>query len=165
MLYILINIYYLIKGSLSLFIDIINTCDKNKQEINRCMLFNSVSINEFNLMASSIRHNAASNNEAIYTDSVVTGRDILVRSGGGIIGTGVTVECFRVPVAANWAYVVVSGVALYNSSVSTDFELHRSEEDTLTHSILTLAGIVINKSGLAQTASQMSSTEQQIQNT
>lgn len=124
-----------------------------------------VSINEFNLMASSIRHNAASNNEAIYTDSVVTGRDILVRSGGGIIGTGVTVECFRVPVAANWAYVVVSDVALYNSSVSTDFELHRSEEDTLTHSILTLAGIVINKSGLAQTASQMSSTEQQIQNT
>tara|TARA_R110002096_G_scaffold39259_1_gene107596 strand:- start:415 stop:1155 length:741 start_codon:yes stop_codon:yes gene_type:complete len=124
-----------------------------------------VSINEFNLMASSIRHNAASNNEAIYTDSIVTGRDILIRSGGAIIGTGVTVECFRVPVTANWAYVVVSDVALYNSSVSTDFELHRSEEDTLTYSILALAGIVINKSGLAQTASQMSTAESQVQNT
>ena len=126
-----------------------------------------VSINEFNLMASSIRHNAASNNEAIYTDSIVTGRDILLRSGGSIIGTGVTVECFRVPVAANWAYVVVNNKALFNSTngVFQDFELHRSEEDTIVYNILALAGIVINKVGLAQTASQMSTAESQVQNT
>jgi len=124
-----------------------------------------VSINEFNLMASSIRHNAASDNEAIYTDSIVTGRDILVRSGGALIGTGVTVECFRVPVAANWTYVVVNGKALYNSSIAVNFELHRSEEDTIVYNILALAGIVINKVGLAQTASQMGGAEQQVQNT
>ena len=126
-----------------------------------------VSMFEAQRLKKSIRHMATTAGAGpIYTDNRVSGRDIVVYAGSTSEETsGVTVECFRVPVAANWAYVVVSGVALYNSSVSTDFELHRSEEDTLTHSILTLAGIVINKSGLAQTASQMSSTEQQIQNT
>ena len=76
-----------------------------------------------------------------------------------------TVECFRVPVAANWTYVVVNSKALYNSSIAVNFELHRSEEDTLVYNILALAGIVMNKVGLAQTASQMSGTEQQNQNT
>jgi len=124
-----------------------------------------VSINEFNSMASSARHNATSNSEAIYTDSLVTGRDILIRSAGSNLTSGVTVECFRVPKTAEWTYVVVNSKALYNASIATNFELHRSEEDTLVYDILALAGIVMNKPGLAQTASQIGIGEQQIQNT
>jgi len=77
----------------------------------------------------------------------------------------ITVECFRVPVTVEWTYVVVNSKALYNASIATNFELHRSEEDTLVYDILALAGIVMNKPGLAQTASQIGIGEQQIQNT
>ena len=68
---------------------------------------------------------------------------------------------------ANWAYVVVNKKALFNSTsgVFQDFELHRSEEDTLVYNILGLAGIVINKVGLAKTAASITAQEQQIQNT
>ena len=76
-----------------------------------------------------------------------------------------TVECFRVPKTVEWTYVVVNSKALYNASIATNFELHRSEEDTLVYDILALAGIVMNKPGLAQTASQIGIGEQQIQNT
>ena len=76
----------------------------------------------------------------------------------------VSVECFRVPTQANWAYVVVNEKALYNANVSVDFELHKAEEDTLVNRILQLAGVVINKPGLAQLAEQIDVKEQQIQN-
>lgn len=49
------------------------------------------------------------------------------------------------PKTANWAYNVVLGKALYNSSNSVDFELHDSEETSLVLSILKLAGISMQK--------------------
>jgi hypothetical protein len=66
-----------------------------------------------------------------------------------------------VPKTVAWGYVVVNGKALYNSTstVSQDFELHRSEEDTLTNKILELAGIVMNKTGLTTTIGQYSAAE------
>ena len=73
-------------------------------------------------------------------------------------------ECFRVPVQASWAYVVVNEKALYNASVAVNFELHKAEEDTLVTRILELAGILINKPGLVQVASQKQGAEQQLQN-
>ena len=56
------------------------------------------------------------------------------------------------PIKAEWAYVVVNGKALYNASESDkqDFELHASEESTLTNRILELTGIVMNKPGLSE---------------
>ena len=79
----------------------------------------------------------------IFSDNTLSGRDILVYSGSTEpVTTGVTVECFREPANANWAYVVVNNKAMYNSTLAVDFELHRSEEDTLVNSILELAGIV-----------------------
>jgi len=59
-----------------------------------------------------------------------------------------TVECFRVPKTVSWAYVVVNGKALFNSTLAVDFELHKSETDTLVNRILELFAIVINKPGL-----------------
>ena len=114
----------------------------------------------------SVRHMATTANQSpIYANNRVTGRDISVYAGSTTPASApVTVECFRVPVAVNWAYVVVNSKALYNSTLAVDFELHRSEEDTLVYDILALAGIVINKPGLAQTASQIGVGEQQLQN-
>ena len=114
----------------------------------------------------SIRHMATTANQnPIYANNRVTGRDISVYAGSTTPESGaVTVECFRVPKTVNWAYVVVNSKALYNSTLAVDFELHRSEEDTLVYDILALAGIVMNKPGLAQTASQIGVGEQQLQN-
>ena len=68
------------------------------------------------------------------------------------------------PVNVSWAYVVVNGKALYNNLAAVNFELHRSEEDTLVYKILELAGIVMNKTGLSTTIAQYNQAEQQLQN-
>jgi len=115
----------------------------------------------------SIRHMATTANQSpIYANNRITGRDISVYAGSTTPASApVTVECFRVPKTVEWTYVVVNSKALYNSSIATNFELHRSEEDTVVNKILELAGIVMNKVGLAQTAAQMSAAESQVQNT
>tara|TARA_X000001388_G_scaffold76650_2_gene74589 strand:+ start:173 stop:1072 length:900 start_codon:yes stop_codon:yes gene_type:complete len=54
------------------------------------------------------------------------------------------------PEKPNWAYVVVNSKPLYNPTLSINFDLHESEESTLTNKILELAGIVINKPDLSE---------------
>ncbi len=68
------------------------------------------------------------------------------------ITSGITCNYVRKPSTAQWDYVVVSEKALYNATGSTHFELHPSEETYLVIRILELAGVVINKPGLAQIA-------------
>ena len=80
-------------------------------------------------------------------------------TNGTLAFSDITVECFRVPKTVAWGYVVVNGKALYNSATSVNFELHRSEEDTLTNKILEFAGIVMNKVGLVTTVGQYSAAE------
>ena len=58
-----------------------------------------------------------------------------------------------------WGYDVIQEKALYHAGRSTNFELHDAEETELVNKILTLAGIVINKVGLAQTASGLDQTQ------
>ena len=126
-----------------------------------------VDINEIQRLTRSIRHMAGiDDQEPVYADNPSTGRDILIYSGSDADGeTGTAaVECFRVPVPANWAYVVVNEKALYSANAAVNFELHRSEEDTLVYKILELAGIVMNKTGLTTTVSQLAAGEQQFQN-
>ena len=114
----------------------------------------------------STRHMATTADQApIYTDNRVTGRDIVVYAGSTTEeSSGVTVECFRVPKTANWSYVVVNKKALYNATLGVDFELHKSEIDTIVTNILALAGIVINKVGLADTAIAIKEHEASAQN-
>ena len=126
-----------------------------------------VSIFEAQRFTASARHmlTTPAGRAPIYCDSIETGEDIRVYAGSTTpASSGVKVECFRVPVTVNWAYVVVSSKALYNSALAVDFELHRSEEDTLVTRILELAGIIMNKPGIVTTASQMSANEFQSQN-
>ena len=64
----------------------------------------------------------------------------------------VTFYYWRKPATPKWAYVVVSGEALYNANTSVDFELHPSEEEALVTRILALAGLTIKNMELAQAA-------------
>jgi hypothetical protein len=56
------------------------------------------------------------------------------------------------PTSPSWAYNVVAGQALYNSTNSIDFELHVSEETSLVNEILELAGIMMEKPNLVALA-------------
>jgi|8_EtaG_2_1085327.scaffolds.fasta_scaffold24752_2 hypothetical protein len=63
----------------------------------------------------------------------------------------------RKPVDVNWGYTVFTGGqsnidALYNPGISTDFELHASDQGELVNRILGLAGISIQKPELTQVA-------------
>jgi hypothetical protein len=53
----------------------------------------------------------------------------------------ITCNYIRTPFTPNWAYVIVSDQALYNSTASVNFELHPSDENNLIFKILELAGI------------------------
>jgi hypothetical protein len=65
-----------------------------------------------------------------------------------------TVNCNFIarPIQAVWGYTVVNSQALYDATLSTDFELHASEETELVYKVLELAGVILNKPGLVQIA-------------
>jgi len=58
----------------------------------------------------------------------------------------------RRPSQAVWGYTVVNTQAMYDATLTTDFELHASEETEMVYKVLELAGIVINKPGLVSIA-------------
>jgi hypothetical protein len=60
----------------------------------------------------------------------------------------------RIPSKVNWAYVVVNEKALFNSTLSIDFELHDSEQKNLVVKILQLAGVGIKDYNIVQAAGQ-----------
>jgi len=78
-----------------------------------------------------------------------------------LIANSSIIRCSYVqrPQTVNWAYVVVSGKALYNMNASVDFELHDSEESNLVYRILALAGITLADTGV--NVYQASTTEEQ----
>ena len=125
-----------------------------------------VSVFEAQRFKNSTRHMATTAGRGpFYCNSRTTGEDIQVYDGGDTpVSSGVTVECFCAPRDVNWGYVVVNEKALYNANATTDFELHRAEEDTLVYKILELAGIVMNKTALSTTIAQYTQGEQQFQN-
>ena len=64
----------------------------------------------------------------------------------------ITATYIRKPVEADWAYQTVVGNALYDSSNSTNFELHDSEEINLVIKVLLYAGISMREGDIAQVA-------------
>ena len=62
----------------------------------------------------------------------------------------IEIDYIKQPIKVEWAYTIVNEQALYNSTNSTDFELHPSEESKLVIKILELAGIVIKDPSLYQ---------------
>ena len=70
----------------------------------------------------------------------------------GATFTALDIDYIQSPTRVIWGYVITQGEAMYNASAAQNFDLHRSEETLLVIKILELAGITINKPGLAQTA-------------
>jgi len=64
--------------------------------------------------------------------------------------SGVSDSCSYVatPSPPSWAYVVVNGKAMWDPSLTTDFELHPAEESELVYKILKFAGISMDKINL-----------------
>ena len=80
-------------------------------------------------------------------------------------GSTVTYNYIKRPATPNWAYNVILNEAVYNSSASNlqDFELHKSEENSLIFKILELAGVSMNKPEISQVAASKNQEEQQQQ--
>ena len=72
------------------------------------------------------------------------------------VATDFTLTYFRTPHSPKWGYVVVNNKALYNNNTThtTHFELHPSEEEILVARILQLAGIIIMKPGIVEIGSK-----------
>jgi len=65
----------------------------------------------------------------------------------------ITVNYIRKPASPEWGYNVINDEAQYDSSVTTDFELHPSEETKLVFKILQLAGVAMKDNNLYQIGS------------
>ena len=61
--------------------------------------------------------------------------------------TGLTCTYIKKPTKPQWGYVVINDRAMYDgdSSVTTNFELHASEENELVYKILKLAGVSMKR--------------------
>ena len=88
----------------------------------------------------------------------------------GSIGDVITPKCDYIRTISSmedpkWAFTVVNGKALYDSSQSHGFEIHSSEEGNLINKILEMAGISMGKPDLTQSAllNQSTNMQQQVQ--
>tara|TARA_R110002167_G_scaffold360537_1_gene578243 strand:+ start:79 stop:765 length:687 start_codon:yes stop_codon:yes gene_type:complete len=113
-----------------------------------------VEMNEIKNYLGSEFHMMGLEKNPVYHKSNTSGSDVKVYNHQGLATTGVTCEIITRPIKVEWGYDVIAEKALYNASRATDFQLHASEETELVFKILELAGIVINKVGLVQTAAQ-----------
>ena len=75
--------------------------------------------------------------------------------------TGVKCNYIKKPSKAAWGYQMIYGEALYDSTASTDFELHASEETELVIKILEFAGLAIEDIQMYQVAAGMESQTNQ----
>ena len=110
-----------------------------------------VEINDLQNILASTFHRAALADNPVYIREF-GGRDIEVYTNLGLTIAGISVELIVAPPRVAWGYNVIGEKALYNANTSIDFDLHASEEPELVNKILGLAGIVINKPGLASIA-------------
>ena len=120
--------------------------------------------NEVLNIIKSSRHLGLLARSPIYCDSLTGSEDIEVYNNTGQLTGSPAVNCEVItkPADAVWGYTVVNGKALYNSATATNFDMHDSEETNLVIKILELAGITLNKPGLAQTAAQKDINETQL---
>ena len=110
-----------------------------------------VTLSELITLRESRFHSLGLIDDPVYIESFKDGEDIRVYAPNALTAN-VECEVISKPNKAEWGYDVITGKALYNASRSIDFELHESEESLLVLKILELAGITLNKPGLAQTA-------------
>ena len=62
----------------------------------------------------------------------------------------ISLNYIKIPATVQWAYTEVNSTALYDSSNSTNFELHESDEPSLVIKILSYAGLSIKQPEITQ---------------
>jgi len=77
--------------------------------------------------------------------------------------TGITCTYIKKPTKPQWGYVVINDRAMYDgdSSVTTDFELHASEENELVYKILKLAGVSMKRDDITTAGQGLESMQVQ----
>jgi len=93
-------------------------------------------------------------------------RKVYVRTGDKsiVITPAATTNTFNYvasPSKPSWGYVVVNERAMYNSTNTINFELHKAEESELVYRILAFAGISMKKPNLTQLAVGMETAKVQ----
>lgn len=73
--------------------------------------------------------------------------------GNSILTTGIKCNYIKKPAKVEWRYQMVYGEALYDGTLSVNFELHASEETDLVMKILALAGLVTKETDVYTIAS------------
>ena len=88
-----------------------------------------------------------------------TKKPVYIRNGNQVTVyptslSNVSCSFIKKPSEAKWNYVNVSNIAKYDSSSSTNFELHESDETTVVYKVLSYAGLVIKQADISQVAEQ-----------
>ena len=109
-------------------------------------IHNAAGVDDGNIRAKHVKTGTISKGNLVITPGVGT----LEGKSGLKLLENITCTFIRKPKKPAWAYVVVDEKPLYNPNMAVDFELHASEESTLTNKILELAGVVINKPDLSE---------------
>lgn len=111
------------------------------------VVIEEINVREFHQIKSNPKLAPSESRPVFYrSDNNQTTVEVLPASGL----VAVKYDYIKRPADPKWGYIVIGEKALYASSNTTPFELHASEESTLTNKILELAGIVINKPGLSE---------------
>jgi len=64
--------------------------------------------------------------------------------------SSISINYVKIPKTVEWAYTEINNTALYDSSNSTNFELHESDETNLVLKILSYAGVSIKQTDITQ---------------
>ena len=69
------------------------------------------------------------------------------------IGTErITIEYIKIPTEPVWGFRTINGTGLYDSTISTNFQLHPAMEDELIKKVLFYAGVSIREENISQLA-------------
>ena len=95
-------------------------------------------------------------------------RRIYVRTGANTIAVyphivNVDYTYTAIPAKPNWAYVVVNGKAMYDSSNTINFELHPAEEGELIYKILKIAGVSMKRDDIMRAGQGLDMAQVQLE--
>tara|TARA_R100001224_G_C4007715_1_gene145062 strand:+ start:41 stop:742 length:702 start_codon:yes stop_codon:yes gene_type:complete len=87
----------------------------------------------------------------VYVRQTTASMGIMIDVYPSAVNSSLTCTYIRKPKKPQWGYVVINDRAMYDadSSVTTDFELHVSEETELVYKILKLAGVSMKRQDIA----------------
>jgi len=97
----------------------------------------------------------------VYVRETTAFMGIMVEAYPSLVNSLLTCTYIRKPKKPQWGYVVINDRAMYDadSSVTTNFELHVSEETELVYKILKLAGVSMKRQDIATAGQGLESAQ------